>query len=434
MDEEPSEVSGKQFEAVVNELKSVSVALEDTDTEPSVAEIEALTGLVGDATVVGLGEAGHGVREMYGYRARLCRILIEELGFRDIALEADFSATRAIDRYVNGSDDAVEDVLRTPGVHAIWQNEATAAFLKWARAFNENRSADDRIRFHGLDIIEGGPVGEALRAYLETVDPSLLDVVIDDLQLVIETPTPFGMGSELGGDDLAALADACDRLTETLRANFESNQQAYLEASSEPTLERAKREVTLIGALGEMADGYGEQPPTTAIESRNRTLADGVSWLLDSETADRVVFLAANLHVKRGTWREPLEDAKAAGEFIHQRLGDAYRRIGGSVATGHVRVYDDETGAPETAEISSPPTGSLPDALAATGYECSLVDLEAVAEMGATASWFADEPVLRELATRVEHEAATPFEIDPSAEFDALLFVKEATAAGDLGE
>ena len=58
--------------------------------------------LIGDASVVLLGEASHGTHDFYQERAGLTKRLIEEKGFRILALEADWPDALRVHRYVQG--------------------------------------------------------------------------------------------------------------------------------------------------------------------------------------------------------------------------------------------------------------------------------------------------------------------------------------------
>jgi erythromycin esterase-like protein len=99
------------------------------------------------------------------------------------------------------------------------------------------------------------------------------------------------------------------------------------------------------------------------------------------------------------------------------------------VATGNVCVFDDETGEPETAEVPSPPVGSL----STVGHESAVLGFGALFDTGPAASWLTDKPVIRQLTTRPGEDATMEFKIDPREEFDGLLFVWEARAVDDLG-
>src|SRR3954454_25368257 len=66
------------------------------------ADYEALVELAGQAHFVLIGEASHGSHEFYATRAALTHRLVEEKGFRAVALEADWPDAFRVHRFVTG--------------------------------------------------------------------------------------------------------------------------------------------------------------------------------------------------------------------------------------------------------------------------------------------------------------------------------------------
>src|SRR5450759_3386037 len=84
------------------------------------ADYDRLIELAGAAQFVLIGEASHGTHDFYATRAELTRRLIEEKGFRIVALEADWPDMLRVHRYVTGranergAAEALVDFLRLP--------------------------------------------------------------------------------------------------------------------------------------------------------------------------------------------------------------------------------------------------------------------------------------------------------------------------------
>ena len=75
-----------------------------TSTDPA-APLDDLTSLrrsVHGADVVGLGEAAHGAAELTTLKHRTLRLLVEQLGFRTVAWEEDWTTGVEIDAYIHG--------------------------------------------------------------------------------------------------------------------------------------------------------------------------------------------------------------------------------------------------------------------------------------------------------------------------------------------
>ena len=120
------------------------------------ADLDPLLERIGDARYVLLGEASHGTHEYYLWRTRISRRLIEEKGFRFIAVEGDWPDCFRVNRYVRGelSDATAEEVLRgfSRWPTWMWANWEIVALAEWMRRHNEGRPEGEQAGFYGLDV------------------------------------------------------------------------------------------------------------------------------------------------------------------------------------------------------------------------------------------------------------------------------------------
>ena len=104
------------------------------------ADYDRLIELAGEAQFVLIGEASHGTHDFYATRAELTRRLIEEKGFRIVALEADWPDMLRVHRYVTGranergAAEALGDFRRFPAW--MWRNTVMVEFVNWLRGWN----------------------------------------------------------------------------------------------------------------------------------------------------------------------------------------------------------------------------------------------------------------------------------------------------------
>lgn len=138
-------------------------------------DYDGLLDLIGDASVVLIGEASHGTHEFYRERARITRRLIEERGFGGVAVEADWPDAYRVNRYVHGApeDADAEEALR--GFRRfptwMWRNAEVLDFVGWLRAHNDRQGTGGAAGFYGLDLYSlYASIAEVI-AYLERVDP-----------------------------------------------------------------------------------------------------------------------------------------------------------------------------------------------------------------------------------------------------------------------
>src|SRR5688572_6146303 len=140
------------------------------------AAYDRLVERAGEAQCVLIGEASHGTHEFYETRAQLTKRLIEEKGFRGVALEADWPDTFRVHRFVTGrgedgdADSALSDFRRFPGW--MWRNTVMIEFVEWLRAWNAKRSVEEGFAgIYGLDLYSMHTSIEAVLGYLDKVDP-----------------------------------------------------------------------------------------------------------------------------------------------------------------------------------------------------------------------------------------------------------------------
>lgn len=146
---------------VEDELRRLSFPLDD-------AGLDRLVEAVGPSRIVLLGEATHGTREFYTWRARLSMRLIREHGFRFVAVEGDWPDCFRLNRFVKG-DPAVPSDAETVLAEFrrwptwMWANREVAGFLSELRMLNREVGArtDAAAGFYGLDVYS---LWESLRA------------------------------------------------------------------------------------------------------------------------------------------------------------------------------------------------------------------------------------------------------------------------------
>ncbi|MEV7886869.1 erythromycin esterase family protein [Streptomyces sp. NPDC002817] len=114
--------------------------------------------MIGDARVVGLGEATHSSHDFFALKDRVFRHLVEEKGFRTFALEAPWSTGLRLDDYVLHGKGDVRRIMREEFQrdYLWWNNTDCLRLLEWMRAYNV-RHPDDPVRFLGDDLAWTGP-------------------------------------------------------------------------------------------------------------------------------------------------------------------------------------------------------------------------------------------------------------------------------------
>lgn len=138
-------------------------------------DLSALPAIVGDAQVVGIGETTRASHEIDHHRLRVLQVLVEELGFRTLAINEDAIVAERLDDLVRGSGDDPAETLGA--AWPPWRTEETVQVLQWIRAYNEDHPGDP-VRLLGVNRPGAQQYHyDAVIDYVRRAAPQRLDAV-----------------------------------------------------------------------------------------------------------------------------------------------------------------------------------------------------------------------------------------------------------------
>ncbi|MFD7976936.1 erythromycin esterase family protein [Streptomyces sp. NPDC059071] len=314
--------------------------------------------------LLALGEPTHGEDALLDVRNELFRELVEQEGYRTIAIESDCLAGLLVDEHVTSGTGALGEVVERGISHGWGESAANRELVRWMRAFNEDRPASDRLRFAGFDgpleITAAASPRQALTAlhgYLAAHgDPGLLPCTAGTLDRLLganerwtepaamrDPSRSVGRSAEAGelrllADELAALLDA---------------QSPHLIATTSPDdWDRARLYGRTALGLLRYHHGMADTSParlTRLVGVRDQMMAEN---LLALAARGPVLVHAHNSHLQRekSTMRmggAPLE-WWGAGALVSARLGAEYGFV--ATALGTIRHRGVDTPPPDTVE------------------------------------------------------------------------------------
>ncbi|MGA5325188.1 erythromycin esterase family protein [Streptomyces griseoincarnatus] len=307
--------------------------------------------------VLALGEPTHGEDTLLDLRNRLFRQLVEEQGYRTIALESDCLRALTVNAYVTSGEGSLDDVTERGFSHDWGGSQANRELVCWMRDFNADRPADDHVRFAGIDgplEISGAESPRqaltALHDYLTAhVDSALLPCTPDRLDDLLGTDAPWtnqaamtdpsqSIGRTAEARELRLLADDMVTLLET--------QAPHLAAVSSPN-DRDQAHLygrTAVGLLryhSWMADTSTSRM-ARLLATRDEMMAGN---LLALAARGPVLVHAHNSHVQRdksamSMWGHPKVEWWSAGALASMRLGDQYAHLATALGTMKHRGVD----------------------------------------------------------------------------------------------
>lgn len=334
---------------------------EDSGRGPELAEIQALArpltgigdldGLVSlsaSARFVCLGEASHGTREYYRWRALLSRRLIEEHGFTWIGVEGDWPDCWRINRWVRGEADQDLDARQLlAGFERwptwMWANHEVAGFLAWLREWNLNLPGHRRTGFYGLDVYS---LWDSLREIFNWLDANAADSLPAALRAwqcfmpFREDPQRYAWSNRLvpqscEADVVALLAEVHRRTLGRLHEDpsaFDAVQNAVVAANAERyyrTMVRGDRQSWNIR-------DYHMSDTIDRLASHHGPGSKGLVW-------------AHNTHVGDARATDMADDGMVnVGQLVRERHPQSTVLVGFSSFTGTVTAAR-EWGSPEQA-------------------------------------------------------------------------------------
>ncbi|MXV63503.1 hypothetical protein GS429_15855 [Natronorubrum sp. JWXQ-INN-674] len=418
----------QELEPISQAIIEARTILTSVDPNSPQSELTPIADIVGDATVVGLGEHSHGTNEVFQYRYRLFRYLVTEHDFRVFALETEFSGAVVLDEYVTGGDGTAHDVIAHDGVHAIYQCEPMVELIEWIRSFNEGRDADDQVRVHGIDLNFSTPT--RIVSFLERVDLNALDEIADPLERIAENAISIDLEANL--DEIAT---GYSEIADQLLDRFEQNRSEYIQASSEREFELAKRDLEVVAKSGEHWSMVSEQESAVAL--RSEVMAENVRWAFEYESSNRVVVWAHNNHVNRGPFADgSFGDGPSMGEHLARAEELEYVNIASSVGEESFLSFSMEEGSFEAFDRPDAPAGSLADVLSEVDDGPFFVDLETLRDDERAEQWLQEDAERLVMGARVddEDEMMGVLNTNPAEEFDGLFFIPEGTPVPTLDD
>lgn len=316
--------------------------------------------------LLALGEPTHGEEVLLELRNDLFRQLVEQEGYRTIAIESDCLMGMIVDDYVtSGNDnDNLDDVMERGFSHEWGAFPANRELVRWMRAYNDARPGSEPLRFAGFDgplEITGAasprPALTALHAYLtDRADAELLPCAADALDRLL--------GTDDGWTNPAAMMDPSQSVGQTSEAKqlrlladdlvtlLDAQAPQLIAASSRDEWDRAR----LFGrtATGLLRYHFWMADPSPGRMARLLTLRDSMMAANLLALAERGPTLANahNGHLQRNksTMRmggPPLE-WWSAGAIVSALTGDEYAFL--ATALGTIRHHGVDRPAPDTVE------------------------------------------------------------------------------------
>ncbi|MEU6525756.1 erythromycin esterase family protein [Streptomyces sp. NPDC046924] len=393
--------------------------LKDTTRAVTAAAVTELLGA--RPRVLALGEPTHGEDTLLDLRNDVFRQLVEQEGYRTVAIESDCLRGLVVDDYVTSGTGTLDEVMEHGFSHGFGASAANRELVRWMREYNDGRPASERLRFAGFD----GPLEitgaasprqalTALQGFLAALlAPDLLPCTAETLDRLlgaddrwthpaVMTDPARSVGRSAEAGELLLLAD-------DLVALLEAETPHLIAATSRDDWERARLYGRTATGLLRYHSWLADTSPgrmTRLLGQRDRMMADNLLAL--AERGPTLVF-AHNAHLQRHKstmrmWDQPLLEWWSAGALVSARLGEEYAFLATTLGTIRHRGVD------------TPPADSLEGLLYALPEDRRLVGGARLAGL------LGDRPPVRRESPWFGYMSLDPAHL---AGIDGVVFVKD---------
>ena len=316
-------------------------------------DYDALLKMIGEASVVCLGEASHGTHEFYRDRAKITKRLIEEKGFNVVAVEADWPDAYRVNRYVRAMSEDADATEALEGFKArfptwMWRNADVLDFVGWLRTYNDVfAEPKQRVGFYGLDLYSLSSSIEAVIGYLEKVDPAAAEQArkrygcfdhFGDEAQSYGYAAAFGIADSCRDEVVNQLTDLRRRAAELANRNGQIPPDEFFYAEQNARLVRNAEEYYRSMFAGRISSW----------NLRDKHMAETLDALiahLGKQRPTKAVVWEHNSHLGDARFTEMGAQGELnVGQLVRERYGDDSVLIGFSTYSGTVTAADDWDG------------------------------------------------------------------------------------------
>ncbi|RII09606.1 Erythromycin esterase [Streptomyces sp. YIM 130001] len=324
-----------------------------TDIKDTTHPVEASTvlGLLRTRPrLLALGEPTHGEDTLLEMRNHLFRQLVEEEGYRTIAIESDCLLGLTVDDYVTTGTGTLDEVMAHGFSHGFGAHAGNRELVRWMRAHNASRPESEQVGFAGFDgPLEISGAESPRRALLALHDYLAAAVPTELLPCTRDT-----LDTLLGADDRWTNPDAMMKPERSVGQSSEARRlrlladdlTTLLDTRTPHLLRSASREAWDRARLyARTASGllrYHRWMTDTSPERMNRLFAQRDSMMAENLLAltDRnpTLVFAHNSHLQRvqstmSMWDHPLVEWWSAGALVSARLEQEYAFVATALGT-----------------------------------------------------------------------------------------------------
>jgi len=329
-------------------------------------DLKFLQDIIGNATLVQLGESSHGVKEFNQIKVRIIKYLHEEMDFNVIAFESGLYECYNINN--NSSSKNPRQLIGS--IFNVWRTEEVLELFKYIL---KTREAENPLILAGFDFQMSGDWDERSKMLEGIV--SFLDQ--NFAKELFKCDSLFAVNKKL--NNITAMRSYVEKNQVELRSVYSTfkrlleNNMTELtqEYKSDPLIPLYAHQIS--ASMLDYIEFWLDEANEMSI--RDKAMADNVSFLRSTIYPDeKIIIWAHNLHIRHKN--EHLDQTeynktKSMGSWLHERYPEDLYTIGLYMYRGQA-TYNNK----EVYTVLNHSSNSLESILHSAGHEICFVDLK----------------------------------------------------------
>jgi erythromycin esterase len=404
--------------ATISWLRNTAVPFATVSPGSDEADLAPLKQMIGNASLVGMGEATHGTREFFQMKHRVFQYLVHQLGFTHFAIEATWPEANDVNTYVltgKGNPNAALSNL----YFWTWRTQEVLDLIQWMRDWNVTAPPAQRVQFLGFDMQYPGAAMDTVAAFIARVDPDNASFISQRYACL----SPYrNRGATFTQTNYASLPSAtrgaCADGLRQVSQLFATKSATYQVASSAALFANAQHSARIVEQWEDM-----QSAGPSGTTARDRYMAENIQWLRSQAPSAKMMLWAHNYHVSRLSG--------AMGNHLQTAYGSGYVSLGFTFGSGTFNAVGGSgtSGALQMFQTNFVPNGSMESAFVGTAQPRLLFDTRLIAGGGAPAAPLAGPIQMRSIGALYAPSSEAAYfstQVFPG-DFDLLIYLATAT-------
>lgn len=405
-------------------LKDKLIPLITTKAGNGYEDLDKLQVILKDKKIVAMGEATHGTKEFFQMKDRMFEFLVEKMGYRLFAMEANFDGAQVVNDYIiNGTGNA-NDAVKSLGP-LVYETEEVVNMVEWMRNYNKNPEHKSKVKFYGFDIQSAHYNGTRILDYIKKVDTNNLSEFERILLDVDNNKIAFSSKDMLNN---------IKKNTLELKNFLDKNKQNYIKKSSISEYEMAYQELNVDIQFIDYIIIQKDADLIKLTNIRDYYMVQNIKWILDYEKQfgnDKIMLWAHNGHVTK-----KMPNYTSMGENLEKIFNDKLYVIGFDFYQGSFRANPSDSRGNLLSQkfavfnVDKSDINSFANSFEKTRIPLSFIDFKSASKYKNVAAWLSQPQLIHCIPAFYN----SSFNQDllpqvPIDSYDGLIFVKKTSAA-----